>query len=263
MLKYSCDSTIGTAISTFFSPLMGAQHLQIGLERRFRRLEQFRRRARSASAPHGGRAPRRSRRAPTSKHLQVVTAVAGIVEAAVAIDVDQRGAFLLRREIVVPVGRMHCVEQAEMRRDRLGEFARRAGGQHDAAAGLALFAQPLDQRRAVGQTPRDRCRRARRSPASGAPGPTSAITAPGTDRAGSCAAAGTGLPTKGRSQSACRRDRQRAGLRCFATARPYSVLAASSHAMGVLLRHIAGNGLGIVKAGRFGRPPAAAFKSQP
>ena len=83
---------------------------------------------------------------------EVVTAVAGIVEAAVAIDVDQRGAFLLRREIMVPVGRMDCVEQAKMRRDRLGEFARRAGGQHDAAAGLALFAQPLDQRRAVGQT---------------------------------------------------------------------------------------------------------------
>ena len=85
---------------------------------------------------------------------EVVAAVAGIVEAAVAIGFDQRGAFLLRREIVEPVGRMHGVEHAEMRGDRVGEFARRAGGQNDAAAGRALLAQPLDQLLAVGKAGR-------------------------------------------------------------------------------------------------------------
>ena len=49
---------------------------------------------------------------------------------------------------------MHGVEHAQMRGDRVGEFARRAGGQHDAAAGRTLLAQPLDQPFAVGQAGR-------------------------------------------------------------------------------------------------------------
>ena len=84
--------------------------------------------------------------------FEVVAAVAGIVEAAVAIGLDQRRAFALGREIVQAVGRVHGVEHAEMRGDRVGEFARRAGGQNDAAAGVALLAQPFDQLFAIGKT---------------------------------------------------------------------------------------------------------------
>ena len=158
-------------------PLMGAQHFQVGLEGRLRRLEQL---GAVLGLPARGMAVGRNddRLARHVEAGEVVAAVAGIVEAAVAIGLDQRGALLLRGEIVMAVGRVHGVEHAEMRGDRLGEFARRAGGKDDAAAGCTILAQPLDQRLAIGKRRPDRCRCARQSPASAAPGPTAARPAP-------------------------------------------------------------------------------------
>ncbi len=150
MLKYSCDSTIGTAISDVLQPLMHTQHLDEGLERRLRRRHHF---GAMGGLPARGVTVGRhdDRAARRVEHLEIVPAVAGIVEAAIAIGGNERGTLPARRHVVRTVGRQHAIENAEMRGDRLGEFARRAGRQHDLAAFAMLLAQPLEQDLAIGQ----------------------------------------------------------------------------------------------------------------
>ena len=132
---------------------MGTQHLQIGLEGRLRRFEQL---GPVRGLPARGVAVGRNddRRARHVEAGEVVAAIAGIVEPTIAVGFGQRSAFPLGREIVEAVGRMHGVEHAEMRCDRVGEFARRAGGKDDTAAGSTLLAQSLDQLLAVRQAGR-------------------------------------------------------------------------------------------------------------
>ena len=73
----------------------------------------------------------------------VVARVAGIVEAAIAESLDKGEAFPAGGQVVRLVGRQNEVEDAKMRRDRVSELARRARGENDAAAGLMLLAQPV------------------------------------------------------------------------------------------------------------------------
>jgi hypothetical protein len=131
-------------------PLMGAQHLEVGLERRLRRVEQL---GPMHRLPARGFAVGRNhdRGARDVEAGEVVTAVAGIVEAAVAIGADQHFAFAPRRQVERAVRGMDAVEQAEMDGDGFSELAWRAGSKDEAAAGVALAAQPLDQLIAIRQ----------------------------------------------------------------------------------------------------------------
>ena len=115
-------------------PLMHTQHLENSLQRPLGASHQF--------AAISGLPARHDGEARGIEDLEVMAAVAGIVEAAIAIDRDKRGTFPGGGEIVDTVGGDDLVENAEMRSDRFGELARRAGCQHQLAPVRAFGVQP-------------------------------------------------------------------------------------------------------------------------
>ena len=82
---------------------------------------------------------------------QIRGVVAHIVEALGTEAPDELLRFLLAFQIAHPVGRDDLVEQVEMAGNRLGEFPRRRGRQHDRIAGALLAAKEGDELRVVGQ----------------------------------------------------------------------------------------------------------------
>jgi len=86
--------------------------------------------------------------------VEIVAAVARIVEAGVAIGRDQCGPLGARGEVLAAVGGENRFEHAEVSRDVLREAPRRAGRQDEAATRGVLALQPCQHLGPVGK----RCR---------------------------------------------------------------------------------------------------------
>ena len=194
-------------------PLMHAQHLDEGPDGRLSARHRFGI-VRSLPARRVTVGRHDDRRARGVEDLEVMPAVAGIVEAAVAIGGDKRVALAARRQVVgshrSPGRRRRSPRCAAI---ALGEFARRAGGQHDLAAIGVFGAQALQQLLAIGQRAGIDVDATCDFLLQPAPAPGKPERHQEKVKRILLGAGETGLPTGGRSQSACRRDRPRAGLR--------------------------------------------------